>query len=374
MPVEAIRYRDSAVEIIDQTRLPGEAVVIRLERLEALCEAIRALRVRGAPALGVAAAYGMRLVAERAAATGVDLEGMRQALRQAGAEITRTRPTARNLFGAVERLRAVVESSAASVEDLVAAVVREADAIHAEDRALCQAMAEHGAALLPQTARVLTHCNAGALATGGIGTALGVIYEAARQGKDVEVYADETRPLLQGARLTAWELQREGIPVTLLCDNAATALLASGRVHCVLVGADRIARNGDTANKIGTHSVALAAARYGVPFYVVAPSTTFDLSLESGQDIPIEERAASEVLAGCGEGTSPEGVAVFNPAFDVTPADLITAIVHEGGVVRAPYDQTLAASLSRPAPRGGTAPGGAPSGPSTGPDRSQGAS
>jgi methylthioribose-1-phosphate isomerase len=345
MPVEAIRYRDGAIEIIDQTLLPGEAVVTRLEELDALCEAIRMLRVRGAPALGVAAAYGFRLEAERAAAAGMDLDRLREHLRRVATEIAGTRPTARNLFGAVERLSRVVEAPVKGVKDLVAAIAAESEAVHAEDRALCQAIAEHGAALLPPQGRVLTHCNAGALATGGIGTALGVVYEAVRQGKSIEVYADETRPLLQGARLTAWELQREGIPVTLLCDNASAALLGSGRVHCVVVGADRIARNGDTANKIGTHAVALAAARYGVPFYVAAPSTTIDLSTATGADIPIEERAASEVLSGFGGTTAPEGVAVYNPAFDVTPADLITAIIHEGGVVRAPYEQTLPASL-----------------------------
>jgi methylthioribose-1-phosphate isomerase len=308
--------------------------------------------VRGAPAIGVAAAYGLRLVAEAYLRRGGrDAEALRGELRAAGRALAATRPTARNLFAALERLSRVVEAPAAQAADLAAAVAAEADAVHAEDRALCQAIAEHGAALLPQTARVLTHCNAGALATGGIGTALGVVYEAVRQGKSVHVYADETRPLLQGARLTAWELDRAGVPVTLLCDNAAAALLARGGIDCVVVGADRIARNGDTANKIGTLAVAIAAERFGVPFYVAAPSTTFDLESASGRDIPIEERPASEVAQGFGARTAPADVRVFNPAFDVTPAELIGALVHEGGVVRPPYERTIPESLERLARR-----------------------
>ncbi len=347
MGVETIAYRDGAIAIIDQTRLPGECVVLQLRTLEDLCEAICMLRVRGAPALGVVAAYGFRLAAETfIAACGSDPEALRQHLRQTGQWLAATRPTARNLFGAVERMLQVSTTQAATAAELLAHVVRAADAIHSQDRALCQAIAAHGAQLLPQRARVLTHCNAGALATGGIGTALGIVYEAVRQGKTVEVFAGETRPLLQGARLTAWELQQAGIPVTLLVDNAAATLLSSGRIDCVVVGADRIARNGDTANKIGTLGVAIAAARWGVPFYVAAPSTTFDLSLSDGTKIPIEERAAAEVTSGFGPRTAPEGVSVFNPAFDLTPADLIAAIIHEGGVVRPPFTATILESLA----------------------------
>ena len=347
MGVETIAYREGAIWIIDQTRLPGECVMLELRTVDALCEAIRMLRVRGAPAIGVAAAYGLRLAAENfVAAGGRDAEALRQHLLQTGRTLAATRPTARNLFGAVERMAQTAAMPAASAADLSARVAAAADAIHNQDRALCQAIATHGAELLPQRARVLTHCNAGALATGGIGTALGVVYEAARQGKSVEVFADETRPLLQGARLTAWELQQAGIPVTLLVDNAAAALLSSGRIDCVVVGADRIARNGDTANKIGTLGVAIAAARWGIPFYVAAPSTTFDLALRDGTEIPIEERAASEVTSGFGPRTAPAGVPAFNPAFDVTPADLIAAIIHEGGVVRPPYAVTIPESLA----------------------------
>lgn len=346
MPVEAVGFSDGAIEIIDQTRLPGEFVVKRIEDLDTLCEAIRVLRVRGAPAIGVAAAYGFRLQAERFARDGGrDAEELRRRLLAAGETLAATRPTARNLFTMVERMSRFVRESAADVEQMVAGVAREAAAIHDEDRRLCEAIARHGAQLLPQSARVLTHCNAGALATGGIGTALGVVYEAVRQGKVVQVFADETRPLLQGARLTAWELERSGVPVTLLCDNAAATLLSRRDIDCVVVGADRIARNGDTANKIGTLSVAIAAQRFGVPFYVAAPSTTFDLGLATGADIPIEQRPAAEVAAGFGTVTAPQGVGVFNPAFDVTPADLIAAIIHEGGVVRPPYARTVPESL-----------------------------
>jgi methylthioribose-1-phosphate isomerase len=348
VPVEALRWRDGALELIDQTLLPHALTVLRITDLEPLCEAIRTLRVRGAPAIGVAAAYGFRLVAEAyAAAGGDDVGELRRRLDAAAAALAATRPTARNLFMAIERLQAAAGAARGGVPELVGAVGRAADQIHDEDRRLCLAIARHGAGLLPPRTRLVTHCNAGALATGGIGTALGVVYEAVRQGKDVHVYADETRPLLQGARLTAWELEREGVPVTLLCDNAAASLLARGGIDCCIVGADRIARNGDTANKVGTLSLALAARRYGVPFYVAAPSTTFDLELGTGAEIPIEERPAAEVAHGFGAPTAPAGVDVFNPAFDVTPADLVTAFVHEGGVVRPPYDVTLVPSLRR---------------------------
>ena len=297
MPVEAVSYRDGALWIIDQTRLPQEYVELRIERLDALCEAIRSLRVRGAPAIGVAAAYGFRLLAESwEAAGGRDVDALREHLRHSARSLAATRPTARNLFMAIERMLQVAETTPGSAADVVRAVGRAATALHDEDRALCAAIARHGATLLPERARVVTHCNAGALATGGIGTALGVIYEAIRQGKSIHVYADETRPLLQGARLTAWELRREGVPVTLLCDNAAASLLSRGGIDCCIVGADRIARNGDTANKVGTFGLALAAQRFGVPFYVAAPSTTFDLELATGAEIEIEERAGSEVV------------------------------------------------------------------------------
>jgi methylthioribose-1-phosphate isomerase len=336
MHVETVGYRDGAVEIIDQTLLPGEHTIRRLADVESLCEAIRMLRVRGAPAIGVAAAHGFRIVTDAAVKRG-----------ETSRRIAATRPTARNLFVAVDRMLQTARAGASSVKALAAAIAAEAEAVHAEDRRLCADIARHGAALLPQRANVLTHCNAGALATGGMGTALGVVYAAVQQGKAVHVYADETRPLLQGARLTAWELEQAGVPVTLLCDNAAATLMSRGQIDCVIVGADRIARNGDTANKIGTLSVALAAQRFGIPFYVAAPSTTIDLSLATGREIPIEERGADEVTTPFGRRTTPAGTPVFNPAFDVTPADLIAALIHEHGVVRPPYAETLPASLGR---------------------------
>jgi len=350
MQVEAVQYRDGVIEIIDQTLLPHEYFVLHITDLETLCEAIRSLRVRGAPAIGVAAAYGLRLTAERFARAGhADADLLRRELQAAATRLGATRPTARNLFWALERVVQVALAAPPSVAAIVGAVSAAATAVHVEDRAACAAIARHGAALLAQRAHILTHCNAGALATGGIGTALGIVYAAAAAGKDVHVYAGETRPLLQGARLTTWELERAGIPVTLLCDNAAASLLGRGAIDCAIVGADRIARNGDTANKVGTLSVALAAQRFGVPFYVAAPSSTIDLSLDSGAAIPIEERSAAEVDRGFGVRIAPEGIGVFNPAFDVTPADLITAIVHEGGIVRPPFREMLAASLDSPA-------------------------
>lgn len=350
MHVDTVQYRDGVIEIIDQTLLPHEYFILQINDLDSLCEAIRSLRVRGAPAIGVAAAYGMRLTAEQLLRTGQpDAGAMRRALESAAAQLAATRPTARNLFGVLDRIERTAAAAPPAAAAIAAAVIDAATAVHDEDRAACAAIGRHGATLLPQRARVLTHCNAGALATGGMGTALGIVYAAAAAGKEVQVFADETRPLLQGARLTAWELERAGIPVTLLCDNAAATLLGRGAIDCVVVGADRIARNGDTANKVGTLSVALAARHFGVPFYVAAPSTTFDLSLETGAAIPIEERAADEVLRGLGTRIAPAGIGVFNPAFDVTPAELITAIVHEGGIVQAPFGERLAASLPAPA-------------------------
>jgi methylthioribose-1-phosphate isomerase len=346
--IETVTYRDGQIDLIDQTLLPQTVRILQITTLEELCEAIHSLRVRGAPAIGVAAAYGFPMVATTARRQGVrEVPEMQDLLRQATGELAATRPTARNLFMAIERLQPVVEAGAASVDALVTRLEEAALAVHEEDRRLCQAIGQHGAELLPDPAAVLTHCNAGALATGGSGTALSVVYEAVRQGKRVEVFADETRPLLQGARLTTWELQQNGIPVTLLCDGAAATLLSQGRIDCVLTGADRIAANGDAANKIGTLSVAIAARRYGVPMYIAAPSTTFDLTLAHGRDIPIEQRAAAEVLAFREQATAPRGTAVFNPAFDVTPAELITALIHERGVIRSPDAASVRASLGR---------------------------
>ena len=355
-----VRFAAGAMRIIDQTLLPGRHQVIALSRLAPVCEAIRALRVRGAPAIGVAAAYGLLVAVEEAFAgggpvfeSGVDdagnvapsrvartpsasLPDLHAVLARASDEIGSTRPTAVNLAWALERMRGRWESDADTPTALLAALVAEADAILAEDLAMGRAMTAHGEALLDDGDAVLTHCNTGGLATGGVGTALGVVFAAHAGGKRVHVFADETRPLLQGGRLTAWECARRGVPVTVLVDGAAASLLASKRVRAVLVGADRIAANGDTANKIGTLGVAIHAARFGVPFYVVAPSSTIDSSLPTGASIPIEQRAAHEVLGVGGVEISAAG-SVYNPAFDVTPAELVTAIITEQGIHRAPY-------------------------------------
>jgi methylthioribose-1-phosphate isomerase len=322
-----------SLRLLDQTLLPTECREIDCTSVEQVWEAIKKLRVRGAPAIGVAAAYGV--VIGTRSARNADRRVFDQRLREVSDDLATSRPTAVNLFWALDRLsqvaRALPSATATQVHDRLFA---EARAIETEDRDMCAAIGQHGAELLPDGCGVLTHCNAGGLATAGDGTALAVIFTAAAQGKSIQVYADETRPLLQGARLTAWELQQRNIPVTVICDSMAGWVMKERRVQAVIVGADRIAANGDTANKIGTYSVALLAKAHGIPFFVAAPSSTFDLSLASGDQIPIEERAADEITHGFGRQTAPPGVAVFNPAFDVTPAELISAIVTERGVIR----------------------------------------
>jgi methylthioribose-1-phosphate isomerase len=309
----------SAVRIIDQRLLPGEYVERDLSTLNEICDAIATLAVRGAPAIGVAGALGL------AALLAQDHRGAEHY----AARIRAARPTAVNLPRAVDRVMAAVR---AAPDAEIARVARDvATEILEEDRAMCRRIGEAGAPLIPDGARILTHCNAGALATSGIGTALAPVYVAAEAGRRIEVFADETRPLMQGARLTAWELARAGIPVTVIPDSAAASLLGSGRIDLVLVGADRIAANGDAANKIGTYGVAIAAKRHGVPFYVVAPTSTFDPATASGAGIPIEERSRDELAC------VPDGARVFNPAFDVTPAELITAFVSDTGVHHPPY-------------------------------------
>lgn len=331
-----------AVELLDQTLLPNEERTVRCETVEQLAEAIRRLVVRGAPAIGVAAAYGVALAARLHAGAGNALEAR---VLEASTLLRGTRPTAVNLFWALDRMEAVLRASAGQpVAARVAALDAEARAVHAEDAAMCEAIGSHGAALLGDDVTLLTHCNTGALATGGIGTALGIVRSAVASGRRVRVLADETRPLLQGARLTAWELQRDGIDVTLITDSMAGHFLRTRQIAAVLVGADRIAANGDTANKIGTYSVAVLARENGVPFYVAAPTSTIDLSIASGEQIPIEERAADEVRAFHGSVSAPGGVAVANPAFDVTPARYVTAIVTEAGVCRPPFEQSLRAA------------------------------
>ncbi len=350
-PPETIRWEGGLpgrVLLIEQTRLPEREELLEVRDVPGMVDAIRRLAVRGAPAIGVAAAFGVVLgVQELAeASTARVIERLRESVVALGA----ARPTAVNLFWALERMRARGEREAAAGADgarLVAALFEEARAIAEEDARTCRALGEHGAALLADGARVLTHCNAGALATAGIGTALAPIYVAAEQGRRVAVYADETRPLLQGARLTAWELQRAGIDVTLICDGMAARVLSEGRVDLVLVGSDRIARNGDVCNKIGTYGVALLAHAHGVPFYAVAPLSTFDPTLPDGSHIPIEERAPEEITEGLGRRTAPVGVKVYNPAFDVTPARYVTGIVTEVGLIEAPTTAKVEAAFRR---------------------------
>ncbi len=320
------------LRLIDQTRLPTEFIEIDCNAVPTVWEAIKLLRVRGAPAIGVAAAYGAVLGARSQGLD--DAARVRDSLRQATAYLRTSRPTAVNLFWALDRMDAAGTSADGETGRLLLdRLLAEAHAIAEEDRAMCRSIGRHGAELIAAGEGILTHCNAGGLATADYGTALAVIFTAQEQGKHVRVFADETRPLLQGARLTAWELQRRGIAVTLICDNMAAQVMKEGKVQKVVVGADRIAANGDTANKIGTYGVALLARAHGIPFYVAAPSSTFDLTLADGSAIPIEQREAAEVTHGFGRQTAPAGIDVYNPAFDVTPADLIAGIITEKGVI-----------------------------------------
>jgi methylthioribose-1-phosphate isomerase len=339
--IETVVWRDEAVVMIDQRRLPNEETYVHCRDHHEVAAAIKDMVIRGAPAIGVAAGMGVALSVRRSTAEGGALV---VELDKICADLARTRPTAVNLFWAIERMRRRFHELAPQGRAaLNAGLLQEALDMHAEDVAACRRLGDLGAALLPDDARVLTHCNAGALATAGYGTALGVIRSAARLGKIKRVLADETRPYLQGARLTAWELMQDGIPVTVIADNMAGHLMACGEVDAVVVGADRIAANGDIANKIGTYSVAVLARENGIPFYVAAPVSTIDLQTPTGAQIPIEERPADEVTHHAGTRLTPLGVDVRNPAFDVTPARYVTAIVCERGVARAPYDASLRA-------------------------------
>ena len=329
-PHAILRLEDDAVVLLDQRRLPQETVELRLTSWQEVAEAIREMAVRGAPAIGVAAAYGMALAAARSGAGSVEV--LREDVARAGAGLAAARPTAVNLPWAVARMTEEAEGAHAGAAALRDALRAKAEAIHAEEVDRCVRIGEHGAGLLRAGAQVLTHCNAGALATGGVGTALGVIRAAHRRDPGLHVWIDETRPLMQGARLTAWELQQEDISATLVTDSTAAWLMAERKVDAVVTGADRIARNGDTANKIGTYGLAVLARAHGLPFYVAAPTSTVDPAIERGRDIPIEHRRADEVAAGAAGG-----VGVYNPAFDVTPAEFVSAIVTEHGVHRPPY-------------------------------------
>lgn len=333
--VETIQWTNDGVVMIDQTRLPREEVFVTCRDYQEVATAIRDMIIRGAPAIGVAAAMGVAIGAQQARDLNVEFPVICETL-------AKTRPTAVNLFWAIQRMRDLYASLAGKPDtEIRKALVAEAQLVYQEDIAINQAIGQHGAPLIVDGKTVLTHCNAGALATAGYGTALGVIRAAYTAGKKIDVYADETRPFLQGARLTAWELQQDGIPTTLITDNMAGYFMAKGQIGCVVVGADRIAGNGDVANKIGTYSVAVLAKENGIPFYVAAPVSTLDLSLKSGTEIPIEERAAAEVTDMYTPGVAPHGIGVRNPAFDVTPARYVTAIITEKGVARAPFENSL---------------------------------
>jgi methylthioribose-1-phosphate isomerase len=332
--------------MIDQTLLPGELAFIETADVRQVWHAIRTLQVRGAPAIGIAAAMG--LVAAIQNATAPSTVALLSELESSAEYLAGSRPTAVNLFWALDRMKQVARSTAhLAPAEWKKRLAEEAVSIRREDAEMCRRIGEHGAALLNDGDTVLTHCNAGSLATAEFGTALAPIYVATERGMKIRVFADETRPLLQGARLTAWELKQAGIPVTLICDNTAGQVMKEGRIRAVLVGADRIAANGDAANKIGTYSVAVLAHAHNIPFYVLAPSSTIDLRTSSGAGIPIEERSPEEVTCGFGKRTAPEGAAVYSPAFDVTPAKLITAIVCEKGIARPDFSRSLPQLISR---------------------------
>jgi methylthioribose-1-phosphate isomerase len=339
-PQPAVIFPADACElrIIDQTRLPGALVELALTTLPEMVEAIQSLRVRGAPAIGVAAAIGLAVIAERAAiATPAQFDAL---IMESARALRSARPTAVNLAWAIEKVLAAGLVGGASPTVRATAMRVEAMAILSDDIAMCTRIGTHGATLLRDGMNVLTHCNAGALATAGIGTALAPVYTMHARGAAIHVFADETRPLLQGARLTAWELERAGVPVTLLTDGMAASVMRTGRIDAVLVGADRIAANGDVANKIGTYGLAVLARHHGVPFYVLAPRSTLDAQTPNGDAMQIEQRDAAEVRSLGGVATAPAGVRVHNPAFDVTPAALVTAIVTDSGVFHPPYHFT----------------------------------
>jgi len=335
---------DGYLELIDQRRLPEEFVKLQCRDVETLFEAIKTLAVRGAPAIGVSAAYGLVLALQKLD-TNEGIEKSLAVLKHAREYLASSRPTAVNLFWAMDRVWRAA-SPAESLQQLREIVLREANAIHKEDVDMCRRIGRHGEKFIQNGAGILTHCNAGALATAGQGTALSPMFEAHIKGRKFRVYADETRPLLQGARLTAWELKQAGIDVTVICDNMAGWLMKQGKINAVITGADRIAANGDTANKIGTYSLSILAREHGVPFYIAAPSSTFDLNIKSGSEIPIEQRSAEEVTTFAGTQIAPAGVNVYNPAFDVTDARDIAAIITEQGVIEKPDTKRISEHLA----------------------------
>lgn len=340
MPVETIKWNDGKIRYIDQTLLPCRVRFVECASVGRLWHAIKRLEIRGAPAIGIAGAMGAALAARRS--TAKESSSLVRDLKRDIKYLASSRPTAVNLFWALERMESIAEANTdKTVGEIRKILLREALKILDDDKKSCRAMARYGSSLVRSGDTILTHCNAGGLATADYGTALGVLFESKRLGKKIKVYADETRPLLQGARLTAWELMNEGVDVTLICDNMAASLMAKGKIDKIFVGADRIAANGDAANKIGTYSLAVLARYHKVPFYVVAPVSTFDMSIRTGRDIPIEERNPDEVRKILGKQAAPEDVKVYNPAFDVTPNRLISAIVTERGIFRPPYTNSL---------------------------------
>ncbi len=345
--IQTLEWTARGVVFIDQTKLPTEEVYVTCATHQQVADVIRNMVVRGAPAIGVAAAMGIALgvknsPAENAADLKKDFDQICETIRQ-------TRPTAVNLFWAIRRMTEKFERiRTRPIAQIKQDLIEESQRMHAEDIAANRAMGRHGAALMPSSGGVLTHCNAGALATAGYGTALGIIRAAVEQGKKIHVYADETRPFLQGSRLTAWELMKDGIPTTVIADNMAGVMMAQGKIGAVVVGADRIAANGDTANKIGTYTVAILAKKHGIPFYVAAPISTVDLQTPNGSKIPIEQRNPREVTHIAGKQMTPDGVQVENPAFDVTPAKYVAAIITERGIARAPYEQSLSQLANQP--------------------------
>ena len=347
MIVEAVKWigqTDGYLELIDQRRLPAEFTTLQCRDVETLFDAIKTLAVRGAPAIGVSAAYGLVLALQK---LNVDdsIEKSLLLLKQARKYLASSRPTAVNLFWALDRVCREA-SSAKTLQQLREVVLREANTIYQEDVDMCRRIGHNGEKLIKDGAGILTHCNAGALATAGQGTALSPMFEAHKKGKKFKVYADETRPLLQGARLTVWELKQAGIDVTVICDNMAGWLMKQGKINAVITGADRIAANGDTANKIGTYSLSILAREHGVPFYIAAPSSTFDLNIKSGMKIPIEQRSAEEIITFAGTQTAPDGVRVYNPAFDVTNAGDIAAIITEKGIIEKPNTERISKHLA----------------------------
>jgi methylthioribose-1-phosphate isomerase len=338
--LQSVSYENGTLTILDQTKLPNLTEFIKIDRIEDAWDAIKQLKVRGAPAIGIAAAYGLLLGIQNA--TEENFNAFYEEFQKHSNYLATSRPTAVNLFWALKRMNErVLKENKEPISSIKKALEEEAHLIRQEDEEVCRSIGEHALTLFHDGIGVLTHCNAGGIATAKYGTALAPMYLAKEKGWNIKVFADETRPLLQGSRLTTWELKQAGIDVTLITDSMAAMVMSKGWVQAVIVGCDRVAANGDVANKIGTYGVALLAKAHNIPFYVAAPISTIDLSTKTGQDIPIEERSAEEITAGFGTLTAPEGVKVFNPAFDVTPADLITAIITEKGVIKGNYQEEL---------------------------------